>query len=64
MSHRPFKDRRRDVDSSDRHLARHTEATAVLTFASGIVVLCRMYETLPSKRRAELQDVVPERAMA
>jgi len=39
-------------------------AIAGLTFASGVVVLCRMYETLPSRRRAEQQDVVPERAMA
>jgi MFS family permease len=39
-------------------------AIAVLTFASGVVVLCRMYETLPSMRRAQQQDVVAERAMA
>jgi hypothetical protein len=39
-------------------------AIAGVTFASGVVVLCRMYETLPAIRRAEQQDVMPERAIA
>ena len=39
-------------------------AIAGLTVASGVIVLCRMYETLPSMRRAEQHDVVPERAVA
>jgi MFS family permease len=39
-------------------------AIAGLTVASGVIVLWRMYETLPSLRRAEQQDGVPERAVA
>ena len=39
-------------------------AIAGLTFASGLIVLYRMYETLPSMRQAKQQDVVPERAVA
>jgi MFS family permease len=39
-------------------------AIAALTVVSGVIVLCRMYETLPSMRRAEQQDVMPERAIA
>jgi MFS family permease len=35
---------------------------AALTFASGLVVLARMYETLPGKRPANLENVVVERA--
>src|SRR5438128_4946594 len=33
-------------------------AIAGLTVASGVIVLCRMYETLPSMRRAAQHDVV------
>jgi MFS family permease len=39
-------------------------AIAALTFASGLIVLLRMYETLPSMRRIDQQDVVAERAAA
>ncbi len=39
-------------------------AIAGLTFASGLVVLLRMYETLPSRRQIDEQDVVAERAAA
>ncbi len=39
-------------------------AIAALTVVSGVIVLGRMYETLPSMRRAEQHDVVPERAVA
>jgi MFS family permease len=39
-------------------------AIAGLTFASGVIVLCRMYETLPSMRQIEQPDVVAERAAA
>jgi MFS family permease len=39
-------------------------AIAGLTVVSGVIVLCRMYETLPSMRRAEQHDAVPERALA
>jgi MFS family permease len=39
-------------------------AIAGLTVVSGVIVLCRMYETLPSMRRAEQHDAVPERAVA
>ena len=37
---------------------------ASLTFASGVIVLCRMYETLPSMHQPDEQDVVAERAVA
>src|SRR5712691_1620599 len=39
-------------------------AIACLTFASGLIVLFRMYETLPSMRQLDEQDVVVERAVA
>jgi MFS family permease len=39
-------------------------AIAGLTVVSGVIVLSRMYETLPSLRRAGHQDGVPERAVA
>jgi len=39
-------------------------AIAALTFASGVVVLWRMYETLPSLRRADQQTIGTERAVA
>ena len=41
-----------------------TWAMAALTFASGLIVLLRMYETLPSMRQIEQPDVVAERAAA
>jgi hypothetical protein len=34
---------------------------AALTFASGLVVLARMYETLPGKRPANVDNVLVER---
>jgi MFS family permease len=37
---------------------------AGLTFASGVIVLGRMYETLASMRRVDQQDVVTEQAVA
>jgi hypothetical protein len=37
---------------------------AGLTFASGVIVLGRMYETLASMRRADEQDIVAEQAVA
>ncbi|HEY3062033.1 MAG TPA: MFS transporter [Chloroflexota bacterium] len=39
-------------------------AIAALTFASGVIVFGRMYETLPSMRRADQQHAVAERAGA
>ena len=36
-------------------------AIAALTFASGLVVFARMYETLPGKRPVNLENVVVER---
>ena len=39
-------------------------AIAGLTFASGVIVLWRMYETLPSMRVAQQHDVAAERALA
>jgi hypothetical protein len=39
-------------------------AIAGLTFASGVIVLYRMYETLPAVRLAVAHDVVTERAVA
>jgi MFS family permease len=34
---------------------------AALTFASGLVVLTRMYETLPARRHADMQNVLVDR---
>jgi MFS family permease len=37
-------------------------AVAALTFASGIVVLVRMYETLPARKLADVHDAPVDRS--
>jgi len=37
---------------------------AALTFASGLIVLARMYETLPSKRPANVENALVDRGRA